>query len=84
MESSGGGSLGTLALVVLGPICCLGLPLLLAVGIGSGLWIIGAAIPIVLVAIVGGLVIGRWWRFRSIRSRAPSRPATGALTHDRR
>lgn len=68
-QRAGRNSWQILALVILGPVCCLALPLLLVAGAGAGLWIIGAGIPLVLATLAGGFVIARWWRTRSSRFR---------------
>lgn len=58
--------LATLVFVLLGPICCLGLPLLLgAVAAGTGLWLIGAGLPVALAVAVAVFLVARQRRARS-------------------
>lgn len=75
-QPPGRDSLGLVALAVLAPVCCLGLPLLLAAGAGAGLWIIGAGLPVAIAVLVGGIMIARWWR---ARPRASSRRASDVV-----
>ena len=54
------------AIPIVAIVCCLGLPLALAVGAGALVWIVGAGVPLVALAAIGaGLVARR--RMRSHR-----------------
>lgn len=64
MDSRHDGARDALALAILGPLCCLALPLLAAASAGAGFWIVGAAMPVVLGLALAGFVVGRWWRAR--------------------
>ena len=49
----------TIAIPVVALICCLGLPLVLAAGAGAFVWIVGAGVPLVVLAVVGDWVVAR-------------------------
>lgn len=63
-RSQRGGTLGGVLVLVLAPLCCLGLPLLLAAGVSAGAAaaIGGAAVAGVVLALVATLLAVRAWR----------------------
>ena len=56
----------TISIPIVALVCCLGLPLVAAAGAGA-LWIVGAGVPLVVLAAVGA------WLFARRRTR-PDRP----------
>lgn len=57
----------TIGIPVVALVCCLGLPLVLGAGAGAFVWIVGAAVPLVVLAAVGT------WAFARRRTRSGGR-----------